>query len=97
MHSFPRNVRTFYTRDCCWPYAASFFLALIVFGLDFSDRHSHFHWASFTAFGIILSYYLYILRLYFRKKLTKENLRFFIKFLSVKVLVLGAVLLLLHR
>jgi hypothetical protein len=92
MHSLFGNIRTFYMRDCCWPYAVSFWLVLIIFWQDFSNANRHVHGASLVAYGIILGYYLYILHLYFRKKLVKENMGFFLAFLSAKILILGILL-----
>lgn len=95
MQSLLKNIYTFYRYDCCWPYAASFFLALIVFWQDFFVVGTCSHWASLVAYGIILAYYLQIIRLYSQGKTEKRNLKFFIGFLSLQTVVWGGVLALL--
>ncbi|MFH1208058.1 MAG: hypothetical protein V1673_00685 [Candidatus Omnitrophota bacterium] len=95
MRSLLKNIYTFYRYDCCWPYAASFFLALIVFWQDFFVVSTRYRWASLVAYGIILAYYLYIIHLYFQGKTEKRNLKFFVGFLSFQTVIWGVVLALL--
>jgi len=92
MRSLIKNIRMFYRHDCCWPYAASFFLTLIIYWDDFFVANTHAPWASLAAYGILLAYFLYIIRLYLQKKIEKKNTPFFIGFLSFKVMVWGIVL-----
>ncbi len=95
MRSLLKNIYTFYRHDCCWPYAAAFFFALIVFWQDFFVAHTRYHWASLVAYGIIFAYYLDILRLYLQNGMEKKNLRFFMAFLSFKIITWGILLVLL--
>jgi len=95
MRLFIKNVVVFYRHDCCWPYAASFFLALIIFWLDFFMADTHRHWASPIAYGIILAYFLYIIHHYVQGRIKKTNTKFFIAFLSCKVILWGFLLFLL--
>jgi hypothetical protein len=90
-----KNIYTFYRHDCCWPYAASFFLTLIIFWQDFFAVGTRYHWASLVAYGIILAYYLDIMRLYFQNKTEKKNLGFFVAFLSCQTILWGILLVLL--
>ena len=96
MLSLIKNIRTFYRDDCCWPYAVSFFLTLIIYGFDFFVVDTSCHWASPVAYGILLTYFLYIIHLYFQNKIRKKAPTFFIAFLSFKVTVWGLVLFLLY-
>jgi hypothetical protein len=54
------------------------------------------HWASPVAYGIILAYFLYIVYLYSRGKIEKRNTKFFMAFLSYKVMIWGFLLGLLY-
>jgi len=96
MRAFIQNIIRFYRQDCCWPYAASFFLALIIFWQDFFIVKTRFHWASLVAYGILLAYYLYNVRLYFKGRTKPIISKFSIGFLSAKVLTWGAVLIVLY-
>ena len=96
MPSIIKNIVVFYRYDCCWPYAASFFLALIIYWLDFFVTDTRRHWASLVAYGIIFAYFLHIARLYFQNKIEKKNTKFFAVFLSSKVALWGFVLALLY-
>ena len=94
--NFLEKIYRFYRYDCCWPYAVSFFLALLIYGLDFFMVHAHYHWASLASYTIILAYYLYIAYLYFQGKVKKENDKFSMVFLTSKVILLGCILILLY-
>jgi len=92
MQSLLKNIYEFYRQDCCWPYAASFFLTLIIYWLDFFIVPTRCHWASPLAYGVILAYYLYIVYLYFQNKAKTAKARFFMTFLSSKVVIWGLIL-----
>ena len=96
MMLFIKKVFQFYRHDCCWPYALSFFLALIIYGLDFFIVNTRYHWASLAAYGIILAYYLYIASLYHRGKVKAKDDKFSVKFLSAKIIIWGLILILLY-
>lgn len=93
---FIKNIYEFYRFDCCWPYAVSFFLVLIVFWLDFFVTNIRYHWPSLVAYGIILSYYLYNLYRYFQGKIKAGNVKFFVALLSSKIILWGLILALLY-
>jgi len=95
MRSLLKNIYTFYRYDCCWPYSASFYFALIVFWQDFFVVGTRYHWASLVAYGIIFVYYLDILRVHSQHEFEKKNPEFFIGFLSFKMITWGALLALL--
>lgn len=98
MRTLLKNIAVFYRHDCCWPYSLSFYLVLVIFGMDFRGAATPYHWVSFFSYGTLLAYYLYILYLYFRKDITimeKKNPGFFIKFLSAKAVLWGVLLALL--
>jgi hypothetical protein len=92
MRSLLENVRVFYRYDCCWPYAASFYLTLVIYYLDFFVTGTRCHWASPVAYGILLAYYLYNVRRYFQGRVLAKNARFLLSFLSFKIAVWGSVL-----
>lgn len=96
MRSFIKDAGVFYGHDCCWPYSASFYLALIIYWLDFFVVNAGCHWASLAAYGIILAYFLHIIRCYFRGPIEKKNAKFFMAFLSAKVILWGFLLFLLY-
>jgi len=96
MRLFIKNIYEFYRHDCCWPYAASFFLVLSIYWLDFFIVNIRQHWASLVAYGIILVYYLYNVSLYFRNKVKTKNAKFFVVFLSSKIIIWGFILSLLY-
>ena len=96
MQSFIKNIYEFYRHDCCWPYAASFFLALSIYWVDFFIVNTRYHWASLVAYGIIFAYYLYNVHLYFQGKVKTMNTKFFMAFLSSKVIIWGFILTLLY-
>ena len=87
-----KQIYHFYRYDCCWPYAVSFYLVLVIYWLDFFVGRGHRHWTSVVAFGVVFVYYLYILRLYFQGRLAGRDNRFFLGFLSFKIII-GLVLL----
>lgn len=93
--SFIKNIYGFYRHDCCWPYAASFFLALIIYWSDFFIVNTRHHWPSLAAYGVIFAYYLYIVNFYFQSKIKTINAEFFMAFLSFKVIIWGFILALL--
>ncbi|MBU9888397.1 MAG: hypothetical protein KTQ49_00825 [Candidatus Omnitrophica bacterium] len=98
MRTLLRKIAVFYRDDCCWPYALSFYLVLIIFAMDFGGVPTPYHGASVFSFGILLAYYLYNLRLYFRKDIRimeKKDPVFFIGFLSSKIALWGLALVLL--
>ena len=86
------NIYIFYRRDCCWPYAISFFLVLIIYLLDFFFADTPRHLPSLCAYIIILAYYLYNLRRYFTTGLNTTNDAFFIRYLSLKIILWGLLL-----
>ena len=86
----------FYRYDCCWPYAVSFLLTLVIYWLDFFIVNTHYHWVSLFVYGIILDYYLYNVSRYFRDKIKAKNVKFFIAFLSSKIILWGFILVLLY-
>ena len=88
-----KNIYEFYRYDCCWPYAASFFLTLGIYRIDLFRGHRSTPMASVAAYGILLAYYLYNLRRYAQGRLTARNNQFFISYLSFKILVWGSLLL----
>lgn len=92
MRTLLENICAFYRRDCCWPYAVSFFLVLIIYLLDFRFANTPFHLASLAAYVIILAYYLYNLRRYFTTGLNTKNDPFFIRYLSLKIILWGLLL-----
>jgi len=96
MRSLIKSIDQFYRHDCCWPYAVSFYLTLIIYWFDFFVANSSRHWASPVAYGILLAYFLYIIHLFLLNKLENKNRTFFVGFLSFKVIVWGSVLLLLY-
>ena len=96
MQSFIKNIYKFYRYDCCWPYTVSFFLALSIYWLNFFIVNTRYHWPSLVTYGIILVYYLYNVYLYFQGKIKTMNAKFFIAFLSSKVIIWGFVLTLLY-
>ena len=67
-----------------------------MYWMDFFIVNTRYHWASLVAYGIILAYYLYNVHFYFQGKLNTKNARFFMAFLSSKVIVWGFVLILLY-
>jgi len=93
---FIKNIYEFYRFDCCWPYAASFFLVLIIYWLDFFITDTRYHWPSAVAYGIILGYYLYNLHRYFHGKIKAGNVKFFVALLSSKIILWGLILALLY-
>ncbi|HBA60123.1 MAG TPA: hypothetical protein DCZ92_04780 [Elusimicrobia bacterium] len=93
---FFRNVYWFYRFDCCWPYALSFFLVLVIYWLDFFFARTPYRLASLTAYLIILAYYLYNLRCFFTTGLNTRDDAFFIKYLSSKIIIWGLLLLSLY-
>jgi hypothetical protein len=60
--------------------------------VDFFIADTRYHWASFSAYGIILAYYLYVVYLYFQGKADTMNKKFAMAFLSFKVIILGGIL-----
>lgn len=96
MQLFIKNIYEFYRYDCCWPYAASFFLTLSIYWLDFFIVHTRHHWGSLVAYGIILVYYLYNIFLYFQSKVKTKNSKFFAVFLFSKIIIWGFILALLY-
>lgn len=96
MRALIKNIDVFYKQDCCWPYAVSFYLTLLIYGLDFFRAGARCHWASPVAYGILLAYFLYNLHLYFRGKIKATNAPFALSFLSFKIAVWGLVLCLLY-
>ncbi len=93
---FFRNIYQFYRYDCCWPYAVSFLLVLFIYWLDFFIVKTRTHYVSLAGYGIIFAYYLYNLVLYLKGKIKAKGLKFFIRFLSVKIIILGFILTLLY-
>ncbi|MFH1799699.1 MAG: hypothetical protein ABH891_02465 [Candidatus Omnitrophota bacterium] len=91
-----KNIYVFYKHDCCWPYAVSFYITLVIYGFDFFGAGTRFHWASPVAYGVLLAYFLYNVHLYFQGKIQAKNPQFALAFLSFKVTVLGSVLFLLY-
>lgn len=90
------NIYQFYRYDCCWPYAVSFLLVLVIYWFDFFIIEARIHAASLVGYGIIFAYYLYNVFLYNKGKLKAKDLEFFIRFLSVKVIIWGFLLILLY-
>ncbi|MBN2119556.1 MAG: hypothetical protein JW734_00695 [Candidatus Omnitrophica bacterium] len=88
---FLRDIKTFYTKDMCGPYAFSFLLTLVIYSLEFVLNQGP-GWASVTAFLILFGYYLKNLQYYQRGALTKDNLAFFILFLTAKIATWFAIL-----
>lgn len=93
---FIKDIYEFYRYDCCWPYAASFFLTLGIYWLDFFVADTPYHWGSLAAYAVIFAYYLYNLRLYFQGKVMMKNSRFSLVFLSSKITIWGAMLVALY-
>ncbi len=93
---FFRNIYQFYRYDCCWPYAVSFLLLLVIYWLDFFIVKTRYHYASLTGYGIILAYYLYNVVLYHKGKIKVKGLKFSIRFLSFKIIIWGLVLIFLY-
>ncbi|MDD5156377.1 MAG: hypothetical protein PHF11_07870 [Candidatus Omnitrophica bacterium] len=93
---FIRDIYGFYRHDCCWPYAASFFLVLVIYWLDFFVAGLPYHWASLSAYGTLLVYYLYSARLYSQGRIRAKNTHFFMGFLSFKIILWGALLVFLY-
>lgn len=87
-----RNIYQFYKYDCCWPYAVSFLLVLVIYWLDFFIIKTRTHYVSLAGYGIILAYYLYNVVLYHKGKIKAKGLEFFIRFLSFKIIILGFIL-----
>ena len=96
LKAFFGNVYAFYRRDCCWPYALSFFFVLVIYWLDFFFAHTPYRLASFCSYAILLAYYLYNLRLFFTTGLDTGNDAFFIGYLSSKIIAWGLMLVLLY-
>ena len=96
MRTLIKDVGVFYKQDCCWPYALSFYLTLLIYYLDFFATGTRCHWASPVAYGILLAYFLYNLRLYSQGKIQAVNAPFAFSFLSFKIAVWGLVLCLLY-
>jgi len=90
-----KKIYRFYRYECCWPYAVSFFFVLVIYWLDFVVAKKSDHWGSYLAYAIIFTYYLYILYRYFRGKISIDNPKFFIGFLTFKIIVWGVILALL--
>ncbi|MCX5701554.1 MAG: hypothetical protein NTW64_01030 [Candidatus Omnitrophica bacterium] len=88
------KIYNFYRYDCCWPYAVSFLLVLVIYRIDFIDVNRIYHWESIFSYGIIFSYYLYNLHLYYQKKIVSSDTRFFIRFLTFKIFIWGFILIL---
>jgi hypothetical protein len=91
-----KDIFVFYRHDCCWPYAVSFYLTLIIYYLDFFTVATDRHWASPVAYGVLFVYFLYNLRRYFQGRIQAKNAQFLRSFLSFKITVLGLVLCLLY-
>lgn len=89
------KIYNFYRRDCCWPYAISFLLVLMIYRFDFIEPKKSCHWESIFSFGILFSYYIYNLRLYFRGKIAASDPQFLIGLLSIKIFAWGLILVLL--
>jgi len=88
---FLKKLFNFYRNDCCWPYALSFYLLLIIYWLDFITPGKTYHLSSYFSYAVVLAYYFYIVYRYFKKKITDKN-EFFIKFLSLKIIIWGILL-----
>lgn len=97
MALFFRKIYDFYRRECCWPYALSFFLVLVIYWLDFSVERNQTPWASFISYAVIFSYYIYNLYFYVKSKIFTKAGGFFIGFLSAKILLWGLLLFYLTR
>ncbi len=82
-----KKIALFYGKDCCWPYALSFFLVLIMYVGQAVCRDSYGLYMSAVAYLVLFSYYLYNVRLYKRGKLTAYDLPFFIRFLTFKIVI----------
>ena len=93
---FFKKVYQFYRHDCCWPYAASFFLVMVIYWLDFFTVKTHYRWVSLLAYAIIFAYYLYNLYYYSQGKIKARDNKFFMRYLSSKVILWGFILLLLY-
>jgi hypothetical protein len=93
------NLAHFYRKECCWPYAVAFFLTLIIYAMEWQIIDSRLPWASITAYAILTAYYWYNVWQYHTGILDGENLRFFIRFLGLKIFLWGIALLclIIHR
>lgn len=87
-----RRIYGFYRYDCCWPYSLAFILTLIIYWLDFFSSSQTKYWPSLTAFGLIFAYYLYNLYLAAKGRLKNNQDGFFIKLLTLKIIIWAAIL-----
>ena len=72
-YSVAAKIYRFYRSECCWPYALSFLLALLIYILDFYYADTVWMSSSILSYVILFSYYLYNVRLFKRNALHKEE------------------------
>jgi len=92
LRKLAKNIYKFYRYDCCWPYALSFYLALVIFYLEAVVIKNPSKWASILSYTILLAYYLWNRKLFDRSTLNqKRNLSFFMSFLTTKIVMWGCI------
>lgn len=92
MRELLKKIYCFYRHDCCWPYAVSFPLVLLIYGLERQTVVGGFPWASIGAYAILFAYWGYNVYLYNTTRFAAKDGPFFIRWLSLKIAVWLAVL-----
>ena len=91
------KVARFYRDECCVPYAISFYLTLIIYVLDFHLAPKPLIWPSATSYAILTAYYVQIIARYRQIAREKDDPKFFISFLTLKIVLWGILLIALLR
>ncbi|HLD29861.1 MAG TPA: hypothetical protein VJC03_05925 [bacterium] len=87
-----KKVFVFYTKDCCWPYALSFYLVLLLYAEDFLLSERPMIWPSVLAYMILWGYYRYNRHMYRINKIDAVDIIFFIRYLALKIYAWGILL-----
>lgn len=83
------RVARFYRDECCVPYAVSFYLTLIVYLFDLRLAAKPLIWPSATSYAILTAYYIQNIRRYRHKTFRAHDPKFFISFLTFKIVLWG--------
>ena len=89
----PEKLYRFYRHECCWPYALSFPLVLVIYAIDFFGHEDPLRWPSIASYSIIAGYYLRNVRLYKNEALVSDDPGFFISLLTFKIVLWGVIML----
>ena len=90
-----RRIIHFYAHECCWPYSLAFYVTLVIYGVERMYAQSAFPWGSVLAYGILAAYYIHNV-IQYRPRLSRGvDTASLLTFLTVKVAIWGALLVLL--